>query len=211
MCSSLAGAEAGDGEDHRHRTPGHFFAPPLDALVEEFVQPKHPPQPPGQPDVAKVAWPFQTHAAELHQERLVFLGRIATRRIEERTLQASRRGTAAEMGAELGPAVLFLGGQLAQIGDDALPRSFSRAIGLDQRPIRVRLAVLSPLVASQEHERSVTPRDSSPISIAQLPQKSKWKVFTTTPLAASRPITKGLTHDQRPKIFDFGAKVSNLG
>jgi hypothetical protein len=30
-------------------------------------------------------------------------------------------------------------------------------------------------------------------------------------LANSRPIAKGLTLDQRPKIEDFEAKVSNLG
>jgi hypothetical protein len=165
-------AEAGDGEDRGHRAPGHVLASPLDPLLEKFLQPQHPPQPPGQPDVAEVACPFQADAAELDQERLVLLWYVAPWRIEERALQAPWPSFSVEMRTELGLAVLFFRGQFAQIGDYPLPRSSGRAIGLDQCPVRVRLAVLAPSVASKKHERSFTRRKSSPNSIARLCGKS---------------------------------------
>jgi hypothetical protein len=111
-------------------------------------------------------------AAEFDQQRFVLLRPVVLWRIEERTLQASRRSFAVQMRTELGPPVLFLGGQFAQIGDNPLPRSFGGAIGFDQRPVGVRLAVLPSFVVSQKHERSFTRSESSPLSIARLGAKS---------------------------------------
>ena len=156
-------AEAGDGEDRRHRAPGHVFASPLDSCSKKLVQSQHPPQSPGQPDLAEVAWPLQADAAELDQKRLVLLRHVAPGGSKSERCRQSRRCFPVQVRTELGPAVLFVRGQFAQVGDNPLPRSFGRAIGLHQRPVGMRLAVLSPLVASEKHERSFTRRESSPI------------------------------------------------
>jgi len=61
--------------------------------------------------------------------------------------------------------------ELAEVSDDSLARPSLRAMGLDQRPIRVPFAVLSSVARPDEHARIV--RRNPPNSTAE--------VFTTSP------------------------------
>jgi hypothetical protein len=72
-------------------------------------------------------------------------------RIEQRQLRPLPAILAVEMRAELRPTVLFAGLQFAEIRDHSLPRSPRRAKRLDERPIRVSLAVLAPVTPPQKH------------------------------------------------------------
>src|SRR4051812_23444398 len=160
-------AEAGDRQDGGHRSPGDFLASRLNELLQQLIETQHPPQAPRQPYVAKISRAFQANAAEFDQQRLVVARLVTWRWIEEHALRLARFRFADQVGTQLGPAILFVGRQLAEISHDALSRTLGGAIRFDKRPIQMRLSILPPLEASEKHERSLTRDEPSP-RIAQL-------------------------------------------
>ena len=205
-------AEPPDGQDRRDGAPRHFFAARFDLACEQLVEPKHPPQSPSQPDIAEVAQPFELHAAESHADffRLAPLARCRIRRrIEQRQLRLLWAIFSCEMRAELRPTVLFAGLQLAQISDDALPRSAGRAKRIDERPIGVPLPVFSPFTPPQKHASRSFVRPAR--SIPQKITNSRDKVFTTSPVDDSGPINIQLTYHSHPKKVQNKFQQRNLG
>jgi len=149
-------AEPGDREDRSHRAPGHVLTTRRQKLRQHSVEAEHPPQPPGQPDVAEVPQPLEPDVLEADLHLFFFTCILRAWRIEERALWPARRFVALQVCAELRPTVLLARREITEIRDHTLPRSSYRAIRLDERPVGVTLAALSSFTSSQEHRS--TPR-----------------------------------------------------
>src|SRR5262249_6974425 len=152
-------AEAGDGQDRRHLVPGDLFPALGDESLEQDIQTEQTPQPPGQPDVTEASQSLQPNVTKLDEDGFVLVRLIIARWAEQRRFWASP-SFAIERPAELCPATLLTARKLPEIGDDAMPRAASGAIGLDQRPVDMGLAVLSPRAPLEEHDAIASFRGS---------------------------------------------------
>ena len=139
MCSSLDGSQNRAMVRIAATVPQDTSSRPGSISRRAIRRAQHPPQAPGQPDVAEVPQPFELHAAQSHLHQL----RSARRRPVH---AADRTATTAAAACVRSPSRCDpawpsrsprLRLQLAQIRHHPLPRSLRRAIRFDQRPIGV--------------------------------------------------------------------------
>ena len=150
--------EAGQGQDRGHDGPGHVLLTGLDQALEKRMQPEPPPERQAEVDGAEIAPAL--HAHPMHVDQLPPRRRRGGLRGRDPLAQnhLARPGCAAlQQRLEFRP----LGGgrlgalaELAQRGDDLLPRPLRRAHRLAERPVLVTLSIDFFAVTAQEHAQS---------------------------------------------------------
>jgi len=145
---ALGPTKPGNGQNRGHGRPRHFLASFGHELLKQHIEFEQPPQSERQPHIAERSQALHANATQFDPYRFVSADVIVRLDIE----QGWRwRRFAVEPTAELSPTVFFAGFELAQVGDDALPRSFGCAIGFDEGKVRMHLTVLPSLEASEKH------------------------------------------------------------
>ena len=132
-------AEPSDRQNRRHRRPGNLFATVRHLLGQQGIEPQQAPQPQRQPHIPKVPQPLEANALEVDLYELLVRRILVRRGIEQRRLRTS---LPLQTPTQLGPAASLRRFQFAHVRHQPLTGAPRRAVGLDQSPVAVRLAVL---------------------------------------------------------------------
>jgi hypothetical protein len=120
--------------------------------IDDFVELEIPPQPEAQPDIAERTRVGPSHGfqADPHDIRIVWQVDVLVVG-EEPELTTVSLPVVKHDGALPTPFLVVV--ELTEIGDHTLSRPGLGADALHQSVIRMRLAVLGAVIASQEHDR----------------------------------------------------------